>query len=416
MGVCVSIVSVHLMVTRSKEDGEVENSAHAQQTGKRRMTKPWVVVPTMLAVVSLMALAASTACAGTSAPIAPRAPIAPIVRVVSEMVWPEGIPGDVPGVRGDFELRLNIGERGDVRFRARGRAEGPGIINHALYSMWLNNPAGEVVFIDAAQAREEPTGKKLLTGEVDCMVGVDLRDDLVQAPFNATSIEDLTATIREGPGSNRLMAQAPLKVSDLEGRVVLQFTFTEFELASLVVPVFGERQRRFVPQGELSDDRRCIDGRFFDDRRDRDRRDREDQQRRDREDQQRRDQEDQQRRDREDQEDQQRRDREDQQRRDRQDQEPRDREDRVDRERQERDDRGDQERRDRQDQEPQDRQDQERRDREDRGERERQQREGQERPDRQDQERGDRERRDREDQERRRDDEEQRQDEESGGG
>jgi len=269
------------MMVTPKEDEAVKSSANGQTTAERGMPKPRVVVA-MLAVVSLMALAASTACAGASPPSAPSALGAPIVRTVSEMVWPEGIPGEVPNVRGDFELRLNIGERGDVRFRARGRAEGPGIINHALYSMWLNNPAGEVVFIDAAQAREEPTGKKLLTGELDCIVGVDLRDDLVQAPFNATSIENLTATIREGPGSNRLMAQAPLKVSDLEGRVVLQFTFTEFELASLVVPVFGERQRRFVPQGELSDDSRCIDGRFFDDRdrdrfRDRDRdRDRED--------------------------------------------------------------------------------------------------------------------------------------------
>jgi len=212
-----------------QEDEEVENSAHRQQTAETRITQPRVVVA-MLAVVSLMALAVGTACLGASE------------SSVSEMVWPEGIPGEVPGVRGDFELRLNIGEGGDVRFRARGRAEGPGIINYALYSMWLNNPEGEVVFIDAARAREELTADPV-SGEVECEVGVDLRDDLAQAPFNATSIEDLTATIREGPGSNRLVAQAPLRVSDLTGRVVLHFTFTESEVTSLAVPGFGERQR-----------------------------------------------------------------------------------------------------------------------------------------------------------------------------
>jgi len=364
------------MMVTPKEAEEVESSANGQTTAERRLPKPWVVLAILVAV-SLVTLAASTACAGAGAPS---------VLAVSEMVWPEGIAGEVPGVRGDFELRLNIGQRGDVRFRARGRAEGPGIINHALYSMWLNNPGGAVVFIDAAPAREEIT-VDAVTGEVECEVGVDLRDDLAQAPFNATSIENLTATIREGPGSNRLMAQAPLRVSDLTGRVVLQFTFTEFELASLGVPRFGERQARFVPQGELSDDRRCIDRRFFEDPRDRDRRDREDRERRDREDQ------DPQDRERQDQEprDRDRRDREDQESREREDQDPQDRE-RQDQEPRDRDrrDREDQERRDREDQDPQDRE-------------------------RQDQEPRDRDRRDQEDQERRLDDEEQRQDEERPG-
>jgi len=207
----------------------VENSAHGQQTAETRITQPRVVVA-MLAVVSLMALAVGTACAGASE------------SRVSGMAWPEGIPGDVPGVQGNFELRLNIGERGNVRFQARGRAEGPGIINHALYSMWLNNPEGEVAFIDAARAREELTAD-VVAGEVECEVGVDLRDDLARAPFNAMSIEDLTVTIREGPGSNRLMAEAPLRVSDLTGRVVLHFTFTESEPTNLTASRFGERQR-----------------------------------------------------------------------------------------------------------------------------------------------------------------------------
>ena len=115
-----------------------------------------------------------------------------------------GIPGTTRGVKGEFELRLNIGERGDVRFRARGRAAGPGIINHALYSMWLADPEGNAVFIDAARASEEFTVRPL-TGEVECETEVNLQDDLEQVPFNVTSAEGLTATIREGPGSNRLM-------------------------------------------------------------------------------------------------------------------------------------------------------------------------------------------------------------------
>ena len=87
-------------------------------------------------------------------------------------------------------------------------------------------------------------------------------------------MEGLTATIREGPGSNRLTAQEPLKVSDLVGQTVLQFTFTESALASLEVPTFGKRQRRF------SDECRLFDVRRQEDRRDRDRRDEEDEDRR----------------------------------------------------------------------------------------------------------------------------------------
>ena len=256
------------------EDEKVENSVHRQPTAERRTPRPWVIVAILL-VLTVITSTGGTACAGSSGPdvsemVGSSGPsvsemVGPSGKSVSEMVWPEGIPGTTPGVKGDFELRLNIGERGDVRFRARGRAEGFGIVNHALYSMWLNNPAGDVVFIDAARASEELTANPL-SGEVECVVGVDLRDDLVQAPFNATSIEDLTATIREGPGSNRLMALAPLKVSDLGGRVVLQFTFAGAELASLGVPRFGERQARFVDEGESSGGRRCIDGIVFHDR------------------------------------------------------------------------------------------------------------------------------------------------------
>ena len=172
-------------------------------------------------------------------------------------------------------MRLNIGERADVRFRARGRAAGPGIINHA--SMRLADPEGNAVIIDAARASEELI-VDLLTGEVERETEVHLREDLEQVPMNVTSVEGLTANIREGPGNNRLMAQEPLKVSDLVGQVVRQFTFTESELASLEVPSFGERQRR------LSDDRRDRDEcRFIDDPRDEDecRRDRRDEDRRD---------------------------------------------------------------------------------------------------------------------------------------
>ena len=70
------------------------------------MTKRWAVAA-MLTVLCAMVLAGGTACAGGSA------------SSVSEMVWLEGIPGDVPGVQGDTDSELaglelpRFGERRD---------------------------------------------------------------------------------------------------------------------------------------------------------------------------------------------------------------------------------------------------------------------------------------------------------------
>ena len=255
-----------------REDEKVVISVHRQATAGRRMPRPWIIVATLL-VLNVIKFMGGTAYASSSG-----ADVGEMVGSsgpsVSEMAWPEGIPGTTPGVKGEFELRLNIGERGDVRFRARGRAAGPGIINNALNSTWLDDPQGNAVFRDTARAWEELTiGAS--TGEVECGTEVNQRDDLEQVSFNVAILEVLTATIRERPGNNHLTAQEPLKVSDLASRVVLRSTFTESDLASLEVPSFGGQPRFF---GDRPDhDRRDRDRRDDDcrdeDRRDRDRRD-----------------------------------------------------------------------------------------------------------------------------------------------
>ncbi len=154
------------------------------------MPRPWIIVATLLVLTGIAT--GGTACSGSSgrdvgeivgsSGTSLGAMVGSSIPSVSEMAWPEGIPGTTRGVKGEFELRLNIGERGDVRFRARGRAAGPGIINHALYSMWLADPEGNAVFIDAARASEEFTVRPL-TGEVECETEVNLQDDLEQVPF-----------------------------------------------------------------------------------------------------------------------------------------------------------------------------------------------------------------------------------------
>ena len=85
------------MIVTPKVDEAVKNSADGQPTVERRSTKPWAVLA-ILAPLSLIAPAASTTCASAGAPR---------VSAASEMVWPEGIPGEAPG---DLELKLNIGE------------------------------------------------------------------------------------------------------------------------------------------------------------------------------------------------------------------------------------------------------------------------------------------------------------------
>ena len=106
------------------EDEKVGDSVHRQPTVERRMPGPWLIVAIPL-VLTVITLAGSTACSGSSGPDVDEivgssgpslgAMVGSSVPSVSEMVWPEGIPGTIRGVKGDFELRLNIGERGDVR-------------------------------------------------------------------------------------------------------------------------------------------------------------------------------------------------------------------------------------------------------------------------------------------------------------
>ena len=57
-----------------------------------------------------------------------------------------------------------------------------------------------------------------------------LRSSVLEAPFNVTTLEGLTLDVREGPGTADATEQAALKVIDLEGEVVLEFTVTESNL------------------------------------------------------------------------------------------------------------------------------------------------------------------------------------------
>ena len=138
--------------------------------------------------------------------------------------WPQGGTATIPGVRGTIELFLSHGGTGRDLFLANGRAEGDGLIENTLYSMWVADPEGELLLLDFGRAREEcevdpDTGKK-----DDCEVEVMLRRRLDVVPFNVTSLLGLTATISQLP------AVVPTNLTDLVGHVVLEFAVTEADL------------------------------------------------------------------------------------------------------------------------------------------------------------------------------------------
>ena len=145
--------------------------------------------------------------------------------------WPRGVDRSIPGVTGDLELLLFSRGTNEILFRANGRAEGSGLRDNALYSLWLSDQTGNVLLLDTGRADEE-CEEDPDTGEEsdDCEVVLKLRSTVLQAPFNVTTLEGLTLNVREGSGTDGATAHPALKVIDLEGKVVLEFTVTESNL------------------------------------------------------------------------------------------------------------------------------------------------------------------------------------------
>lgn len=148
-----------------------------------------------------------------------------------EVAWPRGVTGSIPGVTGDLGMLLSDKGPGATMFRAQGRAEGDGIIEGTLYSMWLSDQKGKALRLDIAHADEECEVDSDTGEESDeCEVEVSLRSNLTQAPFGVASVSGLTLTIREGLGTDRTAGTVALNIADLNSRVVLEFTVSESDL------------------------------------------------------------------------------------------------------------------------------------------------------------------------------------------
>ena len=144
--------------------------------------------------------------------------------------WPRGVDRSLAGVTGSLELLLASKGSGRTLFQASGRAEGDGLADNALYSLWLFDQNGNVLALDTDRADEECDEDPNTGEEEDCELVVKMRHTTPLAPFDATTLAGLTLTMREGPGSDGSIAQATLSVSDLRGEVVLEFTVTEADL------------------------------------------------------------------------------------------------------------------------------------------------------------------------------------------
>ena len=180
----------------------MEYSTHTGPTLERGMTGPRTVVA-MLMVLAVMAALGSIAFAGGSVP---------------DTQWSRGGTSDIPGVRGVIELFLFDNGSGGAMLKAMGKAEGDGLTDNALYSLWLADQKGNLVLLDSGRADEDceedpDTGKET----DDCEIELRLRTDLQPAPFQVTSLLDLTATIRESAGN-------------IVAPVVVTFTVTEADL------------------------------------------------------------------------------------------------------------------------------------------------------------------------------------------
>jgi len=171
---------------------------------ERWMTRPRVVA-SLLAVLVVVALVVGSACAGSDTYYAQ---------------WPRGGTSAIPGVKGVIELLLFDTGGEQAMFRAMGMAEGDGLVDNALYSLWLADQEGNFLLIISGRADEECDVNQA-GEETDCEVEVTLRSQVLPAPFQVTSLVGLTATISEGGGSIGLLEQAPIVVS---------FTVTEADL------------------------------------------------------------------------------------------------------------------------------------------------------------------------------------------
>ncbi len=144
--------------------------------------------------------------------------------------WPRGVDRSMPGVTGSLELLLVSRSASETMFQASGRAEGDGLVDNALYSLWLSNQKGDVLSLDADRADQECEVDPVSGAEGDCELAVKLRSSIPQAPFGVTTLEGLTLNIREGLGSDGTIPPAALDVASLQGRVVVEFTVTEADL------------------------------------------------------------------------------------------------------------------------------------------------------------------------------------------
>ena len=150
----------------------------------------------MLAILAITAVAVGSACAGS----APK-------RFEGE--WPRGVDRSIAGVTGSLELQLfSRGE--ETMFGASGRAEGDGLADNALYSLWLADQEGNALSLDTGRADQECDVDPLTGEEEDCELVVKLGSNQYVVPFGITTLEGLTLGIREGLGADdKVAAERP---------------------------------------------------------------------------------------------------------------------------------------------------------------------------------------------------------------
>ncbi len=144
--------------------------------------------------------------------------------------WPRGVDRSIAGVTGSLELLLFSRGASQTAFQASGRAEGDGLVDNALYSLWLSNQEGDVLSLDTDRADQECEVDPVTGDEGDCELVVKLRNSIPQAPFGVTTLEGLTLNIRKGLGADGTIARSALSVADLKGDVVMEFTVTGSDL------------------------------------------------------------------------------------------------------------------------------------------------------------------------------------------
>ena len=144
----------------------------------------WRSAVTILTVLAVIVIMGGTSLAGTS-------------EVLERASMDLASTGAIFGITGDADLRLLIRDQ-DESFRAGATAEGEELVEGDFFSLCVND-----LFIDAAEAKEleeeeEFGGNSVKKEEATDEVGVDLGDELAEAPF--PSLLGLTVTIREGVG------------------------------------------------------------------------------------------------------------------------------------------------------------------------------------------------------------------------